>query len=66
VPILIYALSDPEPRVLREAQRGLRLTSRKFEGFELSGAPPPAEVKAMIEKWKAWYRSIRPDAVFID
>ena len=44
VPILIFALTDPDPRVMREAQAGLRLTSRKFDGFDLPANPQKAEI----------------------
>jgi hypothetical protein len=66
VPILIYALSDPDPRVVREAQRGLRLTARKFDGFDLRDDAERAEIEAMIGKWKSWYESVRPGASFIE
>ena len=64
VPILIYALSDPDPRVSREARNGLRFVSRKFEGFGLSDNPSKTDIVAAIEEWKAWYLEIRPDARF--
>ena len=66
VPILIYALSDGDPRVVKEAQAGLRLTSRKFDGIELPDNPKPADIDALVAQWKTWYKSIRPDAVFIE
>jgi hypothetical protein len=61
-PTLIFALTDPDKRVVREARDGLRFVSRNFEGF----GPPdnfeePEQLQA-VEKWKAWYRSVRPDA----
>jgi hypothetical protein len=63
VPVLIYALSDPDPRVAREAELGLRFVSRKLEGF---GRFDPAQTGGVIAKWKEWYLSIRPDAEFLD
>jgi hypothetical protein len=66
VPILIYALSDPDPRVVREAQSGLRLTARKFDGFDLRDNAERAEIEAMIGTWKSWYESVRPGATFIE
>lgn len=66
VPILIYALSDPDPRIVQESQRGLRLTARKFSGFDLPAGAGRAEIEAMIGKWKAWYGAVRPGAVFIE
>lgn len=65
VPTLIYALSDPDRRVVIEARDALRFTGRKFRGFGLPDSPSEAEINAAIESWKKWYREIRPDAVFV-
>ncbi len=64
VPTLLYALTDPEPRVVIEARNGLRFISRTFDGFG-----PPDEFTEQqrfeaIDNWKKWYKSIRPTAVF--
>lgn len=64
VPVLIHALTDPDPRVVRAARDGLRLISRKFNGFGLSDEPSADELQSVIRNWKAWYKSVRPDAVF--
>ncbi len=64
VPIMIYALTDPDSRVVGVARDGLRLISRKFDGFELPDSPTPAQVEAAVESWKGWYLEIRPDAEF--
>jgi len=66
VPLLIYALSDPDLRIVHEADRALRFISRKFDGVGLPLEPKPADVKAAIAAWKAWYLSIRPTARFLD
>jgi hypothetical protein len=66
VPVLIYALSDPDMRVVREADKGLRFISRKFEGVGLPEEPKPEQARAAIGAWKAWYQSIRPNAEFLD
>ncbi len=58
---LIYALSDPDPRVVLEARDGLRFISRKFEGFGLGAKPSKQEVAAAIAKWQAWLKSISPE-----
>ncbi len=67
VPILIYALTDPDPRVVKEAWLGLRLTRRELFG---GGRPPdpkdPASVEEEVARWKKWYLGIRPDAAFIE
>ena len=66
VPVLIYALSDPDPRVMREARDGLRRISRRFHGFGLPADPTPQQLEAAVERWKNWYLSIRPDGAFIE
>ena len=66
VPTLIYALTDPDGRVVREAAASLRRVSRKFSGFELDGELTEAVRQAAIQRWKNWYLSIRPDAELKD
>jgi hypothetical protein len=66
VPILLFALTDPDLRIVREAQAGLRLTSRKFDGFELPADPQKADVEALVGRWKAWYKSVRPEGALIE
>ena len=59
-PLLITALKDPDPGVVKEASLGLRLLARMIEGFgPADGATPEAKDQA-ITRWKAWYESIRP------
>jgi hypothetical protein len=63
VPSLLYALTDPDRRVVLEARNGLRFISRSFEGYG-----PPDEFTEQqrfeaLDKWKNWYKSIRPTAV---
>ena len=72
VPILIHALSDPisptnpDYRIVLEADRGLRFLSRKFEGVGLPEQPSAGDIQAAIRAWKEWYKSVRPDAEFLD
>ena len=66
VPLLIFALTDPDPQIVRAADRGLRFISRKLEGVGLPAEPKPAETKAAIAAWKSWYQSVRPRAEFLD
>ena len=66
VPVLIFALSDPDHRVATAARDGLRFISRKFNGFGMPDVPSNAERRAAIEKWKEWYLSIRPDAEMLN
>ncbi len=66
VPTLIYALTDPDPAVVREARDGLRRISRRIGGFGLPNEPSEEERRRAIDNWKAWYLAIRPDAQFED
>lgn len=66
VPILIYALSDPNGQVAVEARDALRFISRKFDGFNMPDQPDKQDKIAATLAWKKWYRSIRPDAKFLD
>ena len=63
VPTLIYALTDPDRRVVIEARDGLRFISRRFDGF---GPPDDFNDKQRyeaVDAWKDWYRSLRPNAI---
>jgi len=66
VPILVFALTDPDQQIVREADKGLRFISRKFDGVGLPPEPKPQDVKAASSAWKGWYLSIRPSAEFLD
>ena len=63
VAILLYALTDPDETVVFAARDSLCTIARKlnggygpFEGFDDN------QRDKAIEKWKSWYKSIRPDA----
>ena len=60
VPALIFALTDPNNRVVAAARDGLRFVSRKVDGFGLAGEPDSTELASAINSWKQWYLSIRP------
>ncbi len=64
VPTLIYALTDPNLEVVRGARDALRRISRRPSGFALPDESTQGERLAAIEKWKAWYLAVRPDARF--
>jgi hypothetical protein len=72
VPMLIYALSDPidpknpDYRIVKEADKGLRFISRKFAGVGLPEEPMPHHAKEAQQAWKEWFLSVRPDAELID
>ncbi|MCA9261481.1 MAG: HEAT repeat domain-containing protein, partial [Planctomycetales bacterium] len=62
-PTLIYALTDPDRRIVREARDGLRLVSRRFNGFGLEdNFKDDGQRELAIDLWKKWYRTVRPDA----
>ena len=66
VPALIYALSDVDPRIVHEANDGLRFISRRFGAHRLPASPTPEQKQAVQAKWKEWLQSIRPEAAFLD
>jgi hypothetical protein len=63
VPTLLYALTDPDRRVVLQARDSLRFISRNFDGF----GPPDDFVESQrfeaLDAWKKWYLSLRPTAV---
>jgi len=62
VPILLYAMTDPDKRVVREARDGLRFVSRRFNGFALPDNFNDTQRYNALDKWKQWYRRVRPNA----
>jgi hypothetical protein len=64
VPVLIYALSDPDPEIVETARDGLEFISRKFRGLGPEDPTDPIEARAAIERWQAWYSTLEPDAEF--
>ncbi len=64
VPALIYALSDPDPRIIQQGRTGLRFISRKFSGFGLPDEPSETEKQDAISHWKQWYLSVQPEGDF--
>jgi HEAT repeat protein len=58
---LVYALSDPDPRVSKAALDGLRFLSRKLDSPSLPAEPSAAQVRSVQDYWNQWYLSIRPD-----
>ncbi len=66
VPALIYALSDPNPMIVREARDGLRFISRRFFGFNLPDNPSKDQAQVAQRKWEDWYLAIRPDGELLE
>jgi len=61
-PTLIYALTDPDRQVVREARNGLQFVSRSFEGYGPPDNFDESQRRQAIARWKAWYATVRPDA----
>ncbi|MAQ88356.1 MAG: hypothetical protein CMM03_00700 [Rhodopirellula sp.] len=62
VPILLYALTDPDVVATQEARNALRFISRRLNGFGLPDNPSPEEKAEAIAKWRNWYLQVRPEA----
>ncbi|TWT42564.1 prenyltransferase/squalene oxidase repeat-containing protein [Botrimarina hoheduenensis] len=62
VPDLLYAMTDPERRVVLAADDALREISRRSRGFGLEDDFDDAARFATIDRWKRWYLGIRPGA----
>jgi len=60
-PILIYALSDPDWRVAREARDGLRLLTRRISGFGMPDRPTRQQQRQEQLAWRDYLKAIRPD-----
>jgi hypothetical protein len=61
-PVLIYAMTDPDARIVREADAGLRFMARRFGDSKLPDKLTNDAKKKAADAWTKWYVSIRPDA----
>ena len=66
VPILLYALTDPDIVATQEARNALRFISRRLNGFGLPDNPTPEEKAEAVAKWRNWYLQVRPEAELED
>jgi hypothetical protein len=68
VPELIYALSDPDSTVCRNAETSLRLLSRQLDRYHIPKDGAITEQQRVIAKreWRSWYLSMRPDYIFVE
>ena len=64
VPTLIYVLTDPNSEIVLAARSGLRRISRKIHGFGMPDDFDEKDRQQAINRWKAWFLAIRPDAEF--
>ena len=71
ISLLIYAMTDPDYRVVNAAHQSLCFFSRKLDGFGLKRLKNNVELKkrkanvnATVFRWKRWYRKLRPNVQF--
>ncbi|MBI1899989.1 MAG: hypothetical protein HYS13_02590 [Planctomycetia bacterium] len=64
VPVFILALDDDDVAVVKAARDALRFISRRFDETGPALNAEKADRAKAIEEWKAWYKSVRPDATF--
>ncbi len=63
VPVLVYALSDPDWRVSKEARDGLRHVTRRISGFGMPDKPTPEQQRTEQLAWRDWLLTIKPEMV---
>jgi hypothetical protein len=61
VPTLIFALGDGDYRVVKEANDGLRLISKRLTYVDLPKRPSVEQKRTAQTRWYAWLQSVRPD-----
>jgi hypothetical protein len=66
VPVLIYALTDPDSEVPAIAEESLRLLTRKLTVRHLDVDATSEEKEEAASYWRRWYKSVRPDYVFLE
>jgi len=66
VPLLIRGLYDENEEVQLAALEALCKISRKFNGFGWYAQPTDEKWAEEIEKWKQWYRMVRPQSQWED
>jgi hypothetical protein len=68
VPELIYALSDPDAVVCRNAETSLRLLSRQLDRYHIPKEGNITEQHRVVARreWRAWFSSMRPDYIFVE
>jgi len=62
VPSLLYALTDPDQRIVLEARDSLRFISRNFNGLGPPDDFTEEQQFEALDQWKKWYAALRPTA----
>lgn len=60
VPTLLFAMTDPDHRVVRAASNGLMFVSRRFDSFGLPDNFTNEQRLEALDRWKQWYHRVRP------
>lgn len=68
VPELIFALSDPDVTVARNAETSLRLISRQLDRYHIPKEGSVTDQNRIVAKreWQTWFLSMRPDYIFVE
>jgi hypothetical protein len=68
VPELVFALSDPDAVVCRNAETSLRLISRRLDKYHIpkEGAISDQQRIVARREWQTWFLALRPDYIFVD
>ncbi|MBM4003966.1 MAG: hypothetical protein FJ295_11885 [Planctomycetes bacterium] len=66
IPYLIYALTDPDPKIAYAADLGLKHITRKLDGVGMAKDPNPQQRLVAAQAWKQWYKAVNPSAIFLD
>ncbi len=64
-PAFIFALTDPDERVVIEAHEALRFLSRRVDTPTVSERPSQSEINQLKRYWKAWYKRVQPDGILL-
>ena len=59
---LLFAMTDPDKNVVREARDALRFISRRLDGFGLKDNFTEEERNKVVQAWRNWYLQVRPEA----
>lgn len=64
VPVLIYALTDPDPNIVFAASDALCTITRSMDNYGLEEGFTEKTREEAIQRWKEWYLRLRPGTVF--
>jgi hypothetical protein len=61
VPLMIYALTDPDPHVAVAADGALKFLSRRLDAAAMKFPPDKSAREAAVDRWKEWFLQLYPD-----